>query len=93
MRFEQPVIAVSVGVAMSYWKVARIRQHILRNGRAAYGETIVSTLSRQLGWKRFKEIMDLPPRKMLEKKLHTAIAHARHRLNHHLPERSERQDS
>ena len=37
-------------------------------------------------------LTELPPRKMLEKKLHAAIAHARHRLEHHLPERTERQD-
>lgn len=38
-------------------------------------------------------LTDLPPRKMLEKKLHAAITHARHRLEHQLPERTEGQDS
>ena len=37
-------------------------------------------------------LTELPPRKMLEKKLHAAIAHARYHLGHHLPEQIERQD-
>ncbi len=36
-------------------------------------------------------LTELPPRKVLEKKLHTAIEHARKRLEHHIPERTGRQ--
>jgi len=53
-RFTQTaspeVIAqVNVGLTMLYWEIGtRIRQNILKNRRTAYGEEIVSTLSRQL---------------------------------------------
>lgn len=42
-------VTVNVGLTMLYWEIGtRIRQNILKNRRAAYGEAIVSTLSRQL---------------------------------------------
>ncbi len=53
-RFTQTaspeVIAqVNVGLTMLYWEIGtRILQNILKNRRTAYGEEIVSTLSRQL---------------------------------------------
>ena len=37
----------------------RIAQEILKGKRAKYGEKIVSTLSRQLSWSHFKEIIYL----------------------------------
>ena len=41
--------AVNVGLVLLYWGVGeRIRREILREQRAAYGEEIVSTVSRQL---------------------------------------------
>jgi hypothetical protein len=40
---------VNAELVLMYWKIgARIRQDILGQERAAYGEQIVSTLSRQL---------------------------------------------
>src|SRR6185437_2952687 len=40
---------VNAELVLMYWKIgARIRQHVLGEERAAYGEQIVSTLSRQL---------------------------------------------
>jgi DUF1016 N-terminal domain len=42
-------VTVNAGLTMLYWQIGtRIRQYILKNRRAAYGEKIVSTLSRQL---------------------------------------------
>lgn len=42
-------VTVNVGLTMLYWEIGtRIRQNILKNRRVAYGEEIVSTLSRQL---------------------------------------------
>jgi hypothetical protein len=41
--------AVNTGLTMLYWRIGRrINQEILKDGRAEYGEAIVSTLSRQL---------------------------------------------
>ncbi len=41
--------AVNTGITMLYWHIGqRVRQEILKDGRAEYGEAIVSTLSRQL---------------------------------------------
>jgi hypothetical protein len=37
----------------------RIHQDILKEKRAEYGEQIVATLSQQLGWSHFKEIIPL----------------------------------
>jgi predicted nuclease of restriction endonuclease-like (RecB) superfamily len=40
---------VNTGLTMLYWRIGRrINQDILKEGRAEYGEAIVSTLSRQL---------------------------------------------
>lgn len=41
--------AVNTGLNMLYWRIGRrVRQEILKEGRAPYGDVIVSTLSRQL---------------------------------------------
>jgi predicted nuclease of restriction endonuclease-like (RecB) superfamily len=41
--------AVNTGLTMLYWRIGRrINREILKEGRAQYGEAIVSTLSRQL---------------------------------------------
>lgn len=42
-------VAVNVGLTMLYWRIGkRIREDVLANQRASYGEEIVATLSRQL---------------------------------------------
>ncbi len=57
-------------------------------------EEIVATLSQQLSWLHFRELLaleksgirvaeyltELPPRDVLERKLHTAFEHARQRM-------------
>lgn len=49
---------VNVGLTLAYWSIGkRIRQDVLDNQRAEYGQQIVSTLSRQLSWSHFKEII------------------------------------
>lgn len=118
-------VAVNVSLTFLYWRVGqRIRQEVLKEDRAEYGEkilptlsaklsseygqgwserslaymirfsesfpegAIVSTLSRQLSWSHFKEIIyhvaeymtELPPRKLLERKLHKAVETARARI-------------
>jgi predicted nuclease of restriction endonuclease-like (RecB) superfamily len=46
---RQTTVAVNIGLTALYWRVGkRIQQEILGSERAAYGEQIVATLSRQL---------------------------------------------
>ena len=45
---------------MLYWHVGlRVRQDILKDKRASYGEEIVSALGRQLTWTHFKSLIYL----------------------------------
>jgi hypothetical protein len=45
----QIAVAVNIGLTPLYWRVGRrIRREVLGSERAAYGEQIVVTLSRQL---------------------------------------------
>ena len=51
-------VTVNAGLTILYWQVGnRIRQDILKEKRADYGEKIISTLSRQLSWSHFVEII------------------------------------
>ncbi len=51
---------VNSALALLYWRVGkRIRRDVLKEKRAEYGEEIVATLSQQLGWSHFKEIIPL----------------------------------
>ena len=65
--------------------------HMLRFAEVFPDEKIVNALSTQLGWTHFRQIItfgirvaayltELPPRKLLQKKLHEAILLARARL-------------
>jgi predicted nuclease of restriction endonuclease-like (RecB) superfamily len=46
---RQTAVAVNMGLTVLYWRIGkRIRLEVLGSGRAAYGEQIVATLSRQL---------------------------------------------
>lgn len=46
---ESAVVAVNAGLTMMYWRIGRrIRDDILGQARAGYGEQIVATLARQL---------------------------------------------
>lgn len=46
---RQTAIAVNIGLTVLYWRVGkRIHLEVLGSERAAYGEPIVATLSRQL---------------------------------------------
>ena len=48
---RQVAQAINAGLTMLYWEIGRrIRQDILEENRAAYGEEIVSALRGQLGW-------------------------------------------
>jgi hypothetical protein len=45
--------AVNASLVMVYWNVGRrISNELIGEARAAYGERIVATLSRELGWIR-----------------------------------------
>jgi hypothetical protein len=47
-------------LTLLYWQIGnRVRQDILKEKRAEYGEEIISTLSRQLSWSHFVEIIPL----------------------------------
>ncbi len=53
-------VTVNAGLTILYWQIGdRIRQDILKEKRAEYGKEIVATLSRQLSWSHFKEILPL----------------------------------
>ena len=46
---RQTIAVVNVGLTLLYWRIGkRIAEEILGGERAAYGEQIVATLSRQL---------------------------------------------
>lgn len=47
-------------LTMMYWHIGeRINRDILDNERAAYGQRIVATVSRQLWWSHFLEVLPL----------------------------------
>lgn len=51
-------LMVNAAITMLYWQIGkRINEEILKGRRAKYGEEIVSSLSRQLSWSHFKEII------------------------------------
>lgn len=51
---------VNVGLTMLYWQIGkRINEEILKGERAKYGEEIIATLSQQLSWSHFKELLPL----------------------------------
>lgn len=61
-----------------YWNIReRIKTEILGNERARYDKEIVSTLSRQL---TTEYLTELPPRRLLESKLHEAIRIAQEQI-------------
>jgi hypothetical protein len=46
---RQTAVAVNIGLTLLYWRIGRrIHREVLGSERAAYGEQIVVTLSRQL---------------------------------------------
>jgi hypothetical protein len=46
---RQTAVAVNIGLTLLYWRIGRsIHREVLGSDRAAYGEQIVVTLSRQL---------------------------------------------
>jgi hypothetical protein len=46
---RQTAVAVNIGLTLPYWRIGRrIHREVLGSERAAYGEQIVVTLSRQL---------------------------------------------
>ena len=51
---------VNAGLVIHCWQVGhRIRTDILREKRAAYGSEIIATLSRQLSWSHFRELITI----------------------------------
>ena len=46
---RQAAVAVNMGLTVLYWRIGkRLSVEVLRSERAAYGEQIVATLSREL---------------------------------------------
>ena len=46
---RQTAVAVNMGLTVLYWRIGkRLSVEVLRSERAAYGEQIVATLSREL---------------------------------------------
>ena len=59
-------VTVNAGLTMLYWKIGeRINAEVLKGARAEYGERIVATLSQQLSWSHFNELLPLekPPQR------------------------------
>ena len=53
-------VTVNAGLTLLYWQIGdRIRQDVLKEKREDYGVEIISTLSRQLSWSHFVEIIPL----------------------------------
>lgn len=76
---ERVAQTVNAGMTLLYWRIGkRIQAEVLQRERADYGKRIVSTLSRQLGWSHFKEIIYL--KDTLQQKLHAAIETSRTRF-------------
>jgi hypothetical protein len=84
---RQTATTVNVGLTALYWRIGnRILREVLGNERAAYGEQIVATLSRQLvadfgrGFESKSLHRMMPPPAVLQEKLHRAIETARMRI-------------
>ncbi len=94
---RQTAVAVNAGLTLMYWRIGkRIHADMLGGERAAYGEQIVSTLSRQLvaeygrgfAEKNLRRMVqfaqacltELPQLEVLWRKLHDAIETARARI-------------
>ena len=57
---RQTAVAVNIGLTLLYWRIGRrIHREVLGGERAAYGEEIVVTLSRQLNWSHFSALLPL----------------------------------
>ena len=57
---------------MVYWHVGnKVRRETLQQSRAAYGGKIVATLSRELNWSKFREL--LPLKQPLEREFYTEM--------------------
>jgi hypothetical protein len=70
--------AVNAALALLYWQIGkRIRTEVLKEKRAYYGAEICSTLS---GIRVASYLTELPPRRLLQRKLHEALLFARARL-------------
>ena len=65
-------VTVNAGLTILYWQIGdRIRQDILKKKRAEYGKEILATLSLQLSWSHFKEI--LPLKKPLQRNFYAEM--------------------
>jgi hypothetical protein len=57
---RQTAVVVNMRLTLLYWQIGRrIRQEVLNSERAAYGEQILVTVSRQLSWSHFRELLPL----------------------------------
>jgi DUF1016 N-terminal domain len=57
---RQTAVAVNIGLTLLYWRIGRlIHREVLGSERAAYGEQIVVTLSRQLSWSHLSALLPL----------------------------------
>ncbi len=94
---QQTAAAVNAGLTLMYWRIGqRIHADVLGGERAAYGEQIVSTLSRQLvaeygsgfAEKNLRRVVQFaqaclterPLPKVSRRKLHDAVEMARARV-------------
>ena len=57
---QSATVAVNASLTLMYWRIGqRVRSEVLQGERAGYGEQIVATLSRQLAWSHFLELIYL----------------------------------
>lgn len=62
---------------MLYWRIShRINHEILKEGWAEYGKRILATLSQQLSWSHFREL--LPQEKTLQREFYAEMCRIEH---------------
>ena len=60
---RQAAQAINVSIVALYWQIGeRIKREVLGEKRAAYGKKIVATVSQQLSWSHFVEIVVIEDR-------------------------------
>ena len=57
---QNVAVAINSSMTIMYWQIGKtINDDILNNQRAEYGKEIVATLSQQLSWSHFRELIPL----------------------------------
>ncbi|WP_258237385.1 PDDEXK nuclease domain-containing protein [Arcobacter sp. AHV-9/2010] len=64
---QNVAVAVNSSMTLMYWNIGKtINDEILENQRAEYGKEIIATLSQQLSWSHFRELIPLQDKLKIE---------------------------